>query len=53
MALKLTQWSYLLTGHKHVKILTRALRAKWLQLCLTLCDPMDSSLSGSFVHGIL
>ena len=26
---------------------------KSLQLCLTLCDPMDSSLSGSSVHGIL
>ena len=23
------------------------------QLCLTLCDPVDCSLSGSFVHGIL
>ena len=23
------------------------------QLCLTLCDPRDCSLSGSFVHGIL
>ena len=23
------------------------------QLCLTLCDPMDCSLPGSFVHGIL
>ena len=23
------------------------------QLRLTLCDPMDGSLSGSFVHGIL
>ena len=23
------------------------------QSCLTLCDPMDSSLPGSFVHGIL
>ena len=22
------------------------------QLCLTVCDPMDCSLSGSFVHGI-
>ena len=22
------------------------------QSCLTLCDPMDSSLPGSFVHGI-
>ena len=27
--------------------------AKLLQLCLTLCDPMDCSLSGSSVHGIL
>ena len=24
-----------------------------IQSCLTLCDPMDSSLAGSFVHGIL
>ena len=23
------------------------------QLCLTLCDPMDCGLPGSFVHGIL
>ena len=23
------------------------------QSCLTLCDPMDSSLAGSSVHGIL
>ena len=23
------------------------------QLCLTLCDPMDCSLPGSYVHGIL
>ena len=27
--------------------------AKLLQLCLTLCDPMDCSLPGSSVHGIL
>ena len=27
--------------------------AKSLQLCLTLCDPMDCSHSGSSVHGIL
>ena len=26
---------------------------KSLQLCLTLCDPMDCSLPGTFVHGIL
>ena len=29
------------------------MRAKSLQLCLTLCDPMDCSPSGSSVHGIL
>ena len=27
--------------------------AKLLQLCLTLCDPMDSGPPGSWVHGIL
>ena len=30
-----------------------AATAKSLQLCLTLCDPMDSSPPGSSVHGIL
>ena len=29
------------------------MRAKSLQLSLTLCDPMDCSLPGSSVHGIL
>ena len=29
------------------------MRAKLLQLYLTLCDPMDYSLPGSSVHGIL
>ena len=28
------------------------MHAKSLQLCLTLCDPMDWSPPGSFVHGI-
>ena len=28
------------------------LRAKSLQLCPTLCDPMDCSPPGSSVHGI-
>ena len=27
------------------------MHAKWLQLCLTLCDPMDYSPPGSSVHG--
>ena len=30
-----------------------AAAAKLFQLCLTLCDPMDRSLPGSHVHGIL
>ena len=29
------------------------MRAKSLQLCLTLCTPMDYRPTGSFVHGIL
>ena len=29
-----------------------AAAAKSLQLCLTLCDPIDGSLPGSLVHGI-
>ena len=28
-------------------------RAKLLQSCLTLCDPIDCSSPGSSVHGIL
>ena len=29
------------------------MRAKSLQLCPTLCDPVDCSLLGSSVHGVL
>ena len=29
------------------------MHAVWLQLCPTLCDPMDCSPPGSSVHGIL
>ena len=32
---------------------TCCMHAKLLQLCLTQCDPMNSSLPGSSVHGIL
>ena len=31
----------------------RCMHAKSLQLCLTLCDPMDCSPPGSSVHGVL
>ena len=33
--------------------LLQCMHAKLLQPCPTLCDPMDSSLPGSSVHGIL
>ena len=36
-----------------VKAMVFSVCAKLLQLCLTLCDPMDCSLPGSSVHGIL
>ena len=29
------------------------IQAKLLQFCLTFCDPMDCTLPGSSVHGIL
>ena len=32
---------------------TSAAAAKFLQLCLTLCDPIDSSPPGSLIPGIL
>ena len=31
--------------------LTHCVHAEFLQLCRTLCDPMDFSLPGSSVHG--
>ena len=34
-------------------LVTACVRAKSLQLCLTLCDPIDCSPPGSSVHGIL
>ena len=40
----------LLVYYKHA---VAAAAAKLLQWCPTLCDPMDSSPSGSSVHGVL
>ena len=31
----------------------KQVKAKGVQLCLTLCDPMNCSLPGSSAHGIL
>ena len=41
--------------NKEVKIMCKgaAAAAKSLQLCLTLCDPIDGSLPGSPILGIL
>ena len=36
----------------NVFLLIMAAAAKSLQLCLTLCDPIDGSPPGSSVHGI-
>ena len=36
-----------------IKKAAAAIAAKSLQSCPTLCDPMDCSLSGFSVHGIL
>ena len=38
-------------GHKESD--TAAAAAKLLQLCLTLCDPIDGSLPGSPIPGVL
>ena len=35
------------------EVVFTVLCAKSLQSCLTLCDPMDCSLPGSSVHGVL
>ena len=37
----------------HIGISCAYVNAKSLQLCRTLCNPMDCSLPGSSVHGIL
>ena len=36
-----------------LQLINACVVAKLLQSCLTLCDPMNCSLPGSSVHGIL
>ena len=36
-----------------LQILSQSCPTELLQACLTLCDPVDCSLPGSSVHGIL
>ena len=41
-------------NHRYLPVIVGAcVHAKLLQLCPTLCDPMDCSLPGFSVHGIL
>ena len=37
----------------HLFLCTKKSESEIAQLCLTLCNPMDCSPPGSFVHGIL
>ena len=49
-------WQRMLSGSQIPQVptaLEAAAAAKWLQLCLTLCDPRDGSPPGSPVPGIL
>ena len=39
--------------HEHQILLGVCMCVKLLQLCLTMCNPMDCSLSGSSLHEIL
>ena len=45
--------SQMQSGVMHLHVLTAAAAAKLLQLCLTLCDPIDGSPPGSPIPGIL
>ena len=51
--LSVPQHLYLLTGNNSSYSIYVCEHAKSLQACPTLCDPMDCSLPGSWVHGIL
>ena len=44
---------YVLRQHKQIRYGEAAAAAKSLQLCPTLCDPIDNSPPGSPVPGIL
>ena len=44
---------HLWTKHRFLPYLANSANAKSLQLCPTLCSPVDCSLPGSSLHGIL
>ena len=37
---------------EHIDVLTLKSESEVAQSCLTLCNPMDSSLPGSSIHGV-
>ena len=47
-----TNWAIREDPSEEIDIKTRESEGEVTQLCPTLCDPMDCSLPGSFVHGI-
>ena len=49
----LTRWTFVGKVMSLLFNMLSAAAAKSLQSCLTLCDPIDSSLPGSSVPGIL
>ena len=60
LSIYLSLFSSPLGNHKFVfytqtyfKCNSKYMHAKSLQSCLTVCNPMDCSLPGSSVHGIL
>ena len=51
LSLGFSRWEYL-SGLPFPSPMHACIHVKWLQSCLTLCNPMDCSLPGSFIHGI-
>ena len=51
----MTEWSWCIQHHSNTSLapITAAAAAKSLQLCPTLCDPIDGSPPGSPIPGIL
>ena len=48
-----TVTDFILGAPKSMQMVTAAAAAKSHQSCMTLCDPIDSSLPGSSIPGIL
>ena len=48
-----TEFENVLVWLDHIIVIHMCVPAQSLQSCLNLCDPMDSNLPGSSVHGFL